>query len=245
MKRSVKTNEMIVADDAFDIADYPACKFFLPITETTGVDFTDIVGNQVLTMSAVISGSLTHSDYSVNNNDLIGFDSDTSETLPDLGTTKDFIYFVVCDFGSTDNLQSLIGGGVSDPQVKVVKKAAAPGTAIRDTTPTTSNFSSIEVDGNTQAFMLSTDRSDTKAYLAETDGVAASSVQNVVLTATAGMDLDEGAGKVSFPTDTDVFGVALFTFDTIPSDIIAAMSWMNYQWRQGNKVIYPAWKNKT
>lgn len=46
--------------------------------------------------------------------------------------------------------------------------------------------------------------------------------------------------------NTSLFGLALFYFDTLPTDIEQAVAWMTEQWRtQNNKVIYPGWKGLT
>lgn len=57
-------------------------------------------------------------------------------------------------------------------------------------------------------------------------------------------------GAISFTNDvismnvnaTEIYGIALFKFASIPGDYRRALSWMTQNWIEGNLMIYPGWK---
>ena len=174
--------------------------------------------------------------------------SDNAEILPDLGTTNDVIHIVVADFNADDTFITL-GNQTDDPGIKMYRKSVTGKSYFRDTTPTTDTLLSTAIDANSQAVALYTVRATPRLFLVETDGSLVSSPQDIILTATAGLDFNEGVNAIQLGTNTKLYGMATFTFApaTMPpqNEILAAVSWMNYQWRNGNKVLPPWWKNKT
>ena len=173
MKRSIKTNEMIVAENNFNVGDYPACKLFLPITETSGLVLSDLVLAQNITFAPLIDETFTFADNGVAIAGTVAMTSNKSETLPDLGTTNDLIHVVVADFDS-DNTFVSFGSQTSAPTIKLTRKSGAGTSILRDTTPTTNTLTSTAIDGNTEAAACYTVRATPRLFLIETDGAAVS-----------------------------------------------------------------------
>ena len=246
MSQIIKTLSNI--DTAFDIADYPSCVFYIPITEddaaaATNYTIHELVLDQSIAMAPAIPSDETgaFSGGALTIAGTILSVSDKAETLPNLGSTKDVLYMVVADFPSAEiGVQVGGGGGAS----VLLNRTDAAGKSAIDDDVAPAVLTNTAVDANTEAAALYTDRANTDLYLVESDGSAITSPQNIVLTADGELDLeDSAAGSVSLISGMVIYGAAIFTFDTIPSDVLAGVSWMNYQWRQNNKVLYPAWAN--
>ena len=82
----------------------------------------------------------------------------------------------------------------------------------------------------------------TASALANTSTSATSSGGTAM---TAGPAFGTGATTWNLAANIDVYGILIFKFAAIPSDLKAALAWMTYQWSIGNKWIYPGWKGKT
>lgn len=68
----------------------------------------------------------------------------------------------------------------------------------------------------------------------------------VTLGATSTVTAMDDKLALSHLTHDEIYGIALFYFDTLPDDVQQAVAWMTEQWRDNNnKVIYPGWKGKT
>ena len=249
MGNVITTYENLISD--FAIADYSACKFFVPFSEGSGATVAELVAGQTMTLAGLVAGDILWAGNYIYTDDVAAAGTDATITMPDLGTTKDHLTVVVADFDA-DSANISLGSGTTEPMIKVDRKAATPGTRITDTTPNTDTFLASAADANTQAIAIYTDRNNTRGagaascYIDETDGATVVAQETLALTAVDGMNLDT-AGKIVFSTDVKIYGIAIFSFSAPPpsSDVLSALSWMNYQWRQGNKVIYPGWKNKT
>lgn len=246
MKRSIKTLENVISDDTFAVADYPACKLFFPITETSGASITDLVAGVSASPVGIVDSGKTPifaSNY-MTHDDIAGVLDATVVGYPDLGATKDWIMIAVADFA--DNGGAVIGIGSAAGGGSISMKGNSK---IKDVTPNADDLTGSAIDANTVAAALYTDLAGAPdIYLTETDGTTVlTDADTLALTAVDGMDFDtaDASFTLTGSTGTALYGVALFSFTAFPSDISAALSWMNYQWRQGNKVIYPAWKGKT
>ena len=258
MKRSVKTNEMIIADDDFDIADYPACKAFFPVTEGSGNIITDLVNDVVV-------------DYSVKNDGTTGFSSiawsgnkitrssevgnagyvTSANKMPNVGSTDNFMCLaVVDDSGSTDQL--VFGGGATEfPNVQLydtlnilnVVNSGAAASAEKD-----SFAADAGRDINTKVVAVYSDRTNNKWYYVEGDGTTITSPENMaIVNATGTMDFGEDVTSGLFMiADNILYGAAIFQFTGDPdhNDMLAIASWCNVQWRAGNKVLPPWLKNR-
>lgn len=243
---AITTIENVRANDTFAIADYPCAKWFMPITETSGNDLSELVSGATITFAQAIDEAFAYATYGVTTSGTVGM-SNTTATLPDLGITKDLLFIVVADFNADNKTPITIGGGANDPGLRLVRKSGTGTSVMRDTTPTSTTFTGTAIDGSTQAAAIVTDRGNTQASLIETDGttIAVDGSSPYVLTATAGMDLNEGSTALVFGTGCKVYGYAILTFTGTPSDALAIVSWCNYHWRAGNKVLPPWLKGRT
>jgi len=243
MSQIITTLKNVIVNESFNVADYPSCKFFLPVTETSGLVLHDLVGDQDLTFSGLIDSVFTFSGGAATVVGSVGISSAGTETLPDLGSTQDFVQLVVADY-PTDNRSVRIGSTASE-SIRAFRKSGTGKSAILDVTPTTTTFAAdTSVDGNTQALAIVTDRAaPNETSIIETDGTTVTTGSAITLTATAGINLNSGIFYVD--ESISLYGSATFLFDSIPADVEAAVSWMNYQWRNGNKVLYPPWRYMT
>ena len=252
MKRSIETFDHI--SDNFRIADYPCCKFFLPVNEGSGNTLTDMV-NGVVCDYADGFGAGGASTLAWSGNKVLrgsgtgktGVAQDATAQMPDLGD-NDFIAFVVSDAtGTVDNF--LFGGGdIGEPGVQLASLVADIN-GVDDGAGGADSMTTGLLDANTKAVAIYSDRANSKFHLVEHDSVAAAELENIaIVNAVGSLDLsvasDNGFGMAAANT---CYGAAMFAFTEIPdqAEILQAMLWMSAQWRLGNKVIYPGWINKT
>ena len=250
MKRSVKTNEMIIADDDFNIADYPACKAFFPVDEGSGDTLTDLVSGIVIDLATQLNGSAGASP-TWSGNTVIQSATSGGRTIvgamPDLGNTDNFFALAVVDATTDpDSMAFGVSSGVNDAihlwdTVASLNKVA-DGSA-------SDNFTSAIRDANTEVCGIFSDRVDSKFYYVEGDGAAITSPENIaIVNATGGINLGLSADSgMSLSANNILFGAAIFKFTGTPdvNDMLAIASWCNVQWRAGNKVLPPWLKNRT
>ena len=249
MKRSVKTNEMIVIDDTFNVTDYPSCELFFPFNDAaTGLVPTDLVTG--LTYTVALGG------FTFDGNSGTALGPATSLTGskggPNLGSTKDFIAILASDLGSnTDEFTIRTDTGINAFRFK--RDDATGACLISDEDNADTLFSGqTAVDVNTEMVAMYSDRSNALGggadhYLAESDGVTVANAESILIAGGADGNIDLSANNLNMNVNTGVvcYGMAIFSFAKLPTDVLAAISWMSYHWRNGNKVIYPPWKNKT
>ena len=247
MSKVIRTPANVFAHDAYDIADFPSCKWYTPIDDADFVaaeswTFREAVHDQLISMGKVVdeTGSVSNGALTVAGTVLSL--SDQAEIHPSLDGTKDFLYLVVADWGA-DATNVQLGGGAT-AKVVLERKSGTGTSVVTDDSSVDNVLTSAAIDANSEVAAMYTDIANTDLYLVEGDGAAIGSPQNITLTATDDKDID-AAGITSISGGLVVYGTAIFEFDTIPTDVLAALSWMNYHWRNNNKVLYPGWKNKT
>lgn len=248
MSLVITTLKNVAAEETFNVSDYPACKLFY--------QFDDAAGN--VTPVELIFGN-THTVT------LGGFTFDGvsgtsispalvlpgTKAGPNLGNTDDFVAVLSCDLAA-DNKEILIQTGTGVNQFRFKRLDSAGTCSISDSASDDTVFNGqTDVDGSTEAIAMYSDRGDVFGngadfYMAETDGVAIANAENLAIAGGADDSIDFSAGDVdlSGAAGPVVYGIAVFQFSSIPPDVLSAVSWMNYQWRQGNKIIYPPWKGK-
>ena len=264
MKRSVKTNEMIVAEETFSLANYPACKVFYdcdPSRVTEGLAAAAILedlvtGNQTDCSANVSAGFAVLSDGGVQclvgASGVIGTHVAGSPDLPIMANTKHQVCIVVGDFGSTLQDGLAIGSWTTNEErfsfTNTLGLAAADGT---NSVP--AGIAAI-TDASTEAAASFLDWTNSEFTAYETDGALAELVETAsgaTFDITDAIDLSAVDNCFKYKASTGetivLYGIALFEFTDVPSsnDILQAMSWCNYQWRNGNQgILPPSFKNR-
>lgn len=72
--------------------------------------------------------------------------------------------------------------------------------------------------------------------------LAAAASTTIATFPNSGDTFETGAGGWSAGGTGNLYGIAIFEFDSWPDDFDDALAWMTYQWSIGNKWIYPGWR---
>ena len=241
MTSVIKTYENVISD--FDVADYPACKLFFPVDETSGQSLTDSVGGVVVTFDNTVTPDGTKLTVGgVSSNGPVS----NGVAFPDVGLTDDFVIL----FAGSPGAASSVGGAGAGVSVVTFSTAAAVLNLIADTDGNSDANATALCDASTEMAGFYSDRGDALGNGAvftfmETDGTTMATEHVTITNADAEIDFNGTSARLNLTASTVIYGVAIFQFSEIPSDVLTAVRWMNYQWRLGNKVVYPGWKGKT
>lgn len=218
--------------------NFPALKHFWKCTEAAGsnVSVRDAIGNVHFT-----AGTLTNPDANSIDATLTGVAS--AGTFTAIGTTP-FILLTVGKFsGSGVLFQDDTDGSTIDLN-QAGAKIADDGATYRPSVLTTFNSNS---DARGRAIVVTTFGGATGMQQVECDVDGSNTnTQKDISGAAASLPFAGGAGHCTTSvgvTVTAIYGMALFTFAAIPDNYLSAISWMSHQWANGNKWIYPGWRN--
>lgn len=79
----------------------------------------------------------------------------------------------------------------------------------------------------------------------ESDGTWTASVNTIDLTAVTAITDMTSWSDTLLCNLFECHGFAILHFNTLPNDLAAAIPWMYNEWVNGNKVIWPGWKDRT
>lgn len=221
-------------------ANFPSLQHFFNMDEAIGsATITDDIGNVVITPDTALTVDGEKATVLTTSTDL----ALTSGSWAAVGT-KETLLMIVGTWTFAGTYELAIG--------------SATGAGVRNRL-----FESAAVfdDGTSQAVNVDSlidDRTDGVGYCFSdrTSATAGTTVGNADAT---GLGSLSGSGDgtafaaswaapsdlVSIDSFTNIYGIAIFHFDTIPADVRAAMMWMRNEWVNGNKTIYPPWKGKS
>lgn len=215
-------------------ANFPALKHFFPCNETAGsTTLTDSVGGVVATVTGLTNPATgAIGGGTISNNVAL---ASGSWTAPG---TKPTILFAVGQFGVGSKVMWM-GDQATGPYFglsgQVTSCTAADGSAhtIAGTALT---------GGAVYGIGMYMDWTNLTTFEAIADGSAAYSAKAPVAM-TGWVSVSSGiASKMNMVSFTSCYGMAVFEFATaLPGDIRSAITWMTYQWKNGNKAIYPGW----
>ena len=251
MPRVIKTIENVRASDTFDVADYPACKLFVPVNELSGTTLVESVSETTMSFAAIIGGeTIVVANGAVTVAGTLGVAASVASNptlvLPDV-SSGDTLLVVVGSFIASGGMG--IGGTANDPSISV---GTGTNYVIRNTVPETTNNSAVAIDGNTVAIGIYLDRvsgTDTiSGYEYDSTTITRTSPTNIT-GPTSGFDLGEAAASFNIFNGT-FYGFALFNSVASLTDAAAIVGWCNSDWRAAaaagrNKVLPPWLKGRT
>lgn len=237
--KSGRVTTSINLDREFDVSEYPACKLFWPVNETSGDTLTDLV----LGIGSVFPNGITfNGDGSIQK--AIGGVITTTGIMPNLGNTKHPLAVFVGDL-SAHNTSKIYIGSASSPEVGF----GCVGSTFLVMSDATANIDILIDPDSLGTGVVYTDRTLDGVYMYEHDGTDIEELTgNPVTPITATTDLDFSLTNDSLSIEYSVsasraklFGAALFNFtDQVPlTEVQSILAWCNYNWRNGNKTLPP------
>lgn len=260
MSGVITSLEMVRSADTFDVTDYPACSVFVPVSETSGSTLTELVqGGSVdlskdATAGAANARTITWSGNGVSLGTLAGGSANGYYTgsAISLDYTKNIVAVISCDTGGAGT--AVYVGDAGNPGISWVDGVGAAFVKITDDS---ANADTV-ADGDTAPGTWVPTAAATKAVAFWMDLAAGKKdIHWGELTASTFTDQEQMTTMTIADNITPitplcispstvgavtVYGVAVFEFTTLPLDVGNAVAWMNYHWRNGNKVLYPPWK---
>ena len=217
-------------------ANFPALKHFFPIDETLGDTITDSVGGVVITPTSAPTFSGGKADDITTG----AADALTSGSWAPAGT-KSILLMLLSTRAATHDV--ILGTAGVDSSIRTRNVTASIFVGASGVVAESSFFAGTGTDEILTYALnsLSTTKGLNILTTSETTHTLIRAGQNGT---SAGL-MNSFADKITLTGHTDVYGMAIFHFDTYPDDIEQAAFWMQAEWAKGNKVIYPGWKNKS
>lgn len=217
--------------------NFPALQHFFKINEAPGTTtITDSVGGVVISplLIGAYDGTKLASAASA------GDDSLDAGSWAALGT-KEVLICVMGTWTTAGSFELTIGTQASNVRYRMTESV----TAFNDGSNAVFDTTNLIADGTDSIAYLWMDKSEASAGVRK--GFAAAAGITDVTAAGDGTSLDASINApdsvYSFDGFANIYGIAVFHFDTIPDDWQIALQWMRQQWVAGNKLIYPGWKD--
>jgi len=213
------------------------CKMWMPFNEGSGTSFGDLAGG----ISSQVDGSAAHT---IANTVTMGVANTTETQMPTIGEKVWVLVYMEQVVQSVSFCTMSMGtGSASDQKISVTESFAAvdEGATIYQTTASSSASVGNDV------FVAATSDLSTLTHYRGINGGTVAAVNTVDITASGNNIVFDDSSSVLIGSTAfrqHVYGVALFAFsDGLPSDLVEGLQWMQDQWLQGHKTIYPGWKN--
>jgi hypothetical protein len=210
--------------------NFPALAMFFPCSETSGLTLTDTAyGIQLLCSALTFPASGAVAPNFAANKPTVG-------EIRSAGTKK----VVIVGVGNPGVAGVLLIGNSTSGQGDYINcNPIAP--VVRQNTTSVSGTAYTGSAVHAWGMFADINGGDVTTF----DTASGSYTEQTPVALTGITSLASIQNRVGLTNHTSIYGIAVFYFTAIPTDVKPAIQWMEANWRNGVKALYPGWRGKT